>query len=599
MEIAMAAGCRTAMLLLALALSGMSPPAQAQPAPSNAVTSSSPATEQPAPSPQAGRANAGPDCHAPLPPVPPRGNQRMTVALTDASPGTRGAIWQPRGGEVSFTVTSADGTALGAMNIVACFRWHDGRDQNNWVASPVPLRVIAAAPGTITYGARVPDLPAVQSWWFARVLGAAEQEEFAGLWIVPIADFRVVATSDTDWKTLDTVVPVGVTSVAFSSLLALIGVLGAWFMLYSFGDRRGVPGRDVVLKLISTRNGYASLSQLQTLMWSFVVGAAGIYVMALSGNLIDISNGTLVLLGITGVAFVGSKLQSHIDDKARDPSAPQAAQPVTPAAPSAVAGLLPVPGGITDGEVRLTWPVPIGGGPPASYIVQYRLSGPAPGPWLTPTATITKPSYAVIGLRPRKSYEFQVAAVNAGGSGAFCPPLSVTTLASSASATPGQAAGLRVETDLANGAALNLTWYAVAGATGYRVQYRAHDSDEIWNGVDKIARTGTRLTGLLPNTFYDVRVAAMTGSSLGAWSAAVTGITGPRIPYWSDLIVAPAGGNTVDMARVQMLFFTVIGAVFVGLKVYTSNRIPDIPDGFLLLMGISNGVYLTAKAIPG
>ena len=351
----MAAGCRTAMLLLALALSGMSPPAQAQPAPSNAVTSSSPATEQPAPAPQAGRANAGPDCHAPLPPVPPRGNQRMTVALTDASPGTRGAIWQPRGGEVSFTVTSADGTALGAMNIVACFRWHDGRDQNDWVASPVPLRVIAAAPGTITYGARVPDLPAVQSWWFARVLGAAEQEEFAGLWIVPIADFRVVATSDADWKTLDTVVPVGVTSVAFSSLLALIGVLGAWFMLYSFGDRRGVPGRDVVLKLISTRNGYASLSQLQTLMWSFVVGAAGIYVMALSGNLIDISNGTLVLLGITGVAFVGSKLQSHIDDKARDPSAPQAAQPVTPAAPSAVAGLLPVPGGITDGEVRLTW----------------------------------------------------------------------------------------------------------------------------------------------------------------------------------------------------------------------------------------------------
>ena len=54
----------------------------------------------------------------------------------------------------------------------------------------------------------------------------------------------------------------------------------------------------------------------------------------------------------------------------------------------------------------------------------------------------------------------------------------------------------------------------------------------------------------------------------------------------------------VDVTRVQMLFFTVITAIFVGLTVLVIGEIPDIPQGFLLLMGISNGVYLTAKFVP-
>jgi hypothetical protein len=34
------------------------------------------------------------------------------------------------------------------------------------------------------------------------------------------------------------------------------------------------------------------------------------------------------------------------------------------------------------------------------------------------------------------------------------------------------------------------------------------------------------------------------------------------------------------------------------LKVGSSNEIPVIPPGILTLMGISNGIYLTAKFIP-
>ena len=45
----------------------------------------------------------------------------------------------------------------------------------------------------------------------------------------------------------------------------------------------------------------------------------------------------------------------------------------------------------------------------------------------------------------------------------------------------------------------------------------------------------------------------------------------------------------------QMLYFTLVTAVFVALKVITSYEIPVIPDGFLILMGISNSVYVASK----
>ena len=62
--------------------------------------------------------------------------------------------------------------------------------------------------------------------------------------------------------------------------------------------------------------------------------------------------------------------------------------------------------------------------------------------------------------------------------------------------------------------------------------------------------------------------------------------------------MTPGTANTIDIARVQMLFFTVVTALFVAMKVLTSYQIPEIPEGFLLLLGISNGVYLTSKFIP-
>jgi hypothetical protein len=44
-----------------------------------------------------------------------------------------------------------------------------------------------------------------------------------------------------------------------------------------------------------------------------------------------------------------------------------------------------------------------------------------------------------------------------------------------------------------------------------------------------------------------------------------------------------------------MLYFTLITAGFVVMRVLTTYVIPEIPQGFQILMGISNAVYFGSK----
>jgi hypothetical protein len=44
-----------------------------------------------------------------------------------------------------------------------------------------------------------------------------------------------------------------------------------------------------------------------------------------------------------------------------------------------------------------------------------------------------------------------------------------------------------------------------------------------------------------------------------------------------------------------MLFFTIVTAIFVLTSVIANYVIPEIPGGFVTLMGISNGIYLGSK----
>ncbi|HEY1722212.1 MAG TPA: fibronectin type III domain-containing protein [Magnetospirillaceae bacterium] len=498
---------------------------------------------------------------------------------------------------MKFTIKGA-GFSPENMGLVACFRWKADK-QAVWIESPQLRLLDSSVAGAVTFAATVPSNLSPARWgWLSRIIDH-DGGESTGFAIVPIADFRVMAKSTAipgaAWSPVDVVVPVGITSLPFATLADLFLIVVAGGILYRFGLSRGVPGgRNPFLIVISTRGGYASLSQLQIVMWSFVIGASAIYVMALSGNLIGISQGTLILLGISGVATLGSKLQSGSET------------PATQSAPSSIPGTiigLSANGPPSESDVRLSWAAPIDGGQTVGYTVQYRTGGPAPGNWLTYSRSLTQTEIRVMGLDQNTLYEFQVAATNAAGTGAFATTTASTQLGQAPALGLAPVGNLR-PTGLITNSKIRLTWDVVAGANSYRVQYRVHSSDNDWTTV-RSENNQVQAAGLRANTLYDIRVAALTASgapgnsNVGPWFYIQASTIGPRIPKWSDLVIANDSENEIDVTRVQMLFFTVVVALFVALRVVVVGEIPEIPEGFLLLMGISNGVYLTAKFVPG
>ena len=550
-----------------------------------------PAAPPTAPPPASATKAPVPACGADIPPSLPAGNLQLTVKIEPST------IWQPARGQVKFTIQGT-GFSLDASSIITCFRWSQTEkgkavEQKNtgWAKSP-SLTVIEIGVGKITLAATVPDdIPDPERWW-QHVIPTGHRVH-SGTWsTVPQADFRVMATSQASWSPLDIVLPVGITSVNFSLLIAGVFIAVACLVLYLVANGRGVPGRNFLLKMISTSRGYASLSQLQIILWTLVVGAGAIYVMALSGNLIDIAQGTLILLGITGLATVGSKLQSHQETQA----AATAPVPTPTPPPGQVTGLA-VNGEPGPSDASLSWALPADGGRPSTYAVQYQRPGAAN--WTTASDTITSPRLRVVGLTPGTAYDFKVFASNAAGSGPESAVTRVTTAAAGAPApagVPGPVTGLTARSS-PTGPDVELSWTAPGAAPAhYTVQYRLHDSDEVWRDADKnVARTNFTATGLRPGSYYDFRVIARNAIGDGPASTIGHATTGPHVPAWSDLVYSE---RQIDVTRVQMLFFTVISAIFVGLKVLTSGEIPDIPPGYLLLMGISNGVYLTAKFVP-
>ena len=540
---------------------------------------------QPGGSAAAARAPAGvrttPSCTDPIRPEAVE-NPKVSIVLDPKT------AWQPRGGTVSFTV-SGNNVSLDGVKVMVCFGW----PADDWTKTQFPLkgRVSLAKFDTnsATYSVVVPDLDWAHVSWAYRT----------ALWTVPLAAVRIMAYGGVATPTVDVQPYIGVTFPLLALLLAVLAVSIAFGAFYVFASNRGVPGKGLVLWMISTRNGVASLSQAQIVLWTFLIGASAVYVMALSGVLIDITDSTLVLLGIAGVATVGSKLQNSQQDAT---GANQADG--TTAVPGKVLGLVQV-GTATDNEVRLAWTSPTTGGPVTRYMVEYQPAPTAGAPanpvWSAVGETIILPHHTVLGLAPASNYQFRVSAVNAGGPGDPTDPIGpIQTQAQAAppAGAPGPTGGLSVASaPTLNG--VELAWSPANGApTGYSVQYRRHDTVEAWTAAPQPAtQRECTVDGLTSGVVYDFQVAAFNATGQGLWSAVVTART-LRNPQWADLVVTGDGRGEVDVTRAQMLFFTLVAAFFVGMKVLTSYVIPEIPQGILLLMGISNGVYLTAKFIP-
>jgi hypothetical protein len=334
-------------------------------------------------------------------------------------------LWQPRGGDIPFTIKVPSGFQNDAT-VRACFRWHQAEGEPQPFVDASARIDSLSADRSPTIIATVPDLPASPPRWklTAKLFGADPNVigSYTGIWLVPIADVRIMVIDKSGTINADIIGAVGVTKAGWALTLAIVSIIIVYALLSYFCRKRlpKLAGINPILRVVTTPNGYASLSQFQIVLWTFVVGTSVIYVMALSGELITITSGTLILLGISGTATLGSQFQSNMEDA----KALAAATPVTVPALVAI---------------------------PATAVI----------PSAAPTSTAT----------------------------AGTPP------------------------------ALHAT-------------------------------------------------------------------------SWSDLVISD---GQIDVTRLQMLYFTLVIAAFVIMTVVSNYQIPEIPQSFLILMGISNGVYVAAK----
>jgi hypothetical protein len=157
--------------------------------------------------------------------------------------------------------------------------------------------------------------------------------------MVPLAEVRILAIgARIDEKTkvatpevaADVTTTIGITYWYWALILAMATAIAGGAFLLVIARRRltseGIKKANWLLQIISTPSGHASLSQLQILLWTFVVAASAVYVMCLSGQLITVTTGTLVLLGIAGLTGLGAKAHSENQGATAEATAATAAK---------------------------------------------------------------------------------------------------------------------------------------------------------------------------------------------------------------------------------------------------------------------------------
>jgi len=417
--------------------------------------------------------------------------------------------WQPIGGLFEFAVKSSKVIPTNAL-VKVCFRWKltDG-DPGPFYESG-PTHMIDKQTQSIKVAASVLGIPNKPSWWSSTVARHAAEPRIGSFAIpvvglVPQADARILIIDSDGSPIADVLTTVGITNLYFAFIIVVLTIAIAFAILWRTGRNRlaRVPKCGPLLRIITTRDGYASLSQFQIILWTFVVIASAAYVMALSGDLIEITSGTLVLLGISGTATVIAKAKSEAEQKTAPP-------PLDPAQAAKAAAMAEDRAGRLEDAAKFA----------------------------EPAAKDEADSAAKEARAIAEAAKAKAAAV-----------------AATAAAREKRAA-------VASAAADQKQAAETAAATA------ESDAQQKLQAAAVAAATADRMTRA-------------------------------RHPRWSDLVMEEIQGQEIDVTRVQMLYFTLVTAVFVLLKVITSYEIPVIPDGFLVLMGISNSVYVGSKFAGG
>jgi hypothetical protein len=223
-----------------------------------------------------------------------------TVTLNPAT------AWQPRHGEVILKVEDRP-ESLAGLRISACWSWAGQQDAQSEqrIRGVVHFRP-SDVQGVVNVGMPVPDLDNSGDSLFKRVSGRSAHR-FESFGTVPVAALRVIVAGNAGILA-DTEIDVGITSVWNALAVAILLTAAGLFVLFRFARARATAGTGPI-RLITTEDGKASLSALQILVWSATIAFAAMYVMALSGNLINVPDGILVLLGLSGATSLATVLQ--------------------------------------------------------------------------------------------------------------------------------------------------------------------------------------------------------------------------------------------------------------------------------------------------
>ena len=415
---------------------------------------------------------------------------------------------------------------------------------------------------------------------------------------------------------------VGLTSRKFASFITLVAVAALLWGLAQFVRRIRVSGGDATtglqlaslpIRLISKSDGRASLSQFQMMLWTFVVVGGAIYVVMLNGSLIPISDGTLVLLGISGLALVLAKTK---DESTQNTGGQMPT-------PKPVQNL--VVQAIKDStDLLVTWTPPLDRAPISHYVVTYSKvksdnSDPSK-PQLDGAGNLSISDSGVIpivreagvrlvSLDPQVLYHVSVCAANPGGLGESSDVDDVVkkkvTMSGEESkpanpgASPPHDVQLRAVLDAVTESVIELEWVPADGNSIYEVQFRRSDSRDDWSRACQEANNPNHksaiVRGLDSGVVYQFRLRRQGDQGYqGLWSKPERAAT-MHVPRWSDLVTDPDRPAEIDVTRAQMLLFTNVCAAFVALKIADVGTIPDIPPQYVYLMGITNSVYITSK----